>query len=56
MKRRPNRVLPQEQPRHGIYYQGHYLSQQEWLAGSYDPARPTAAILFYRCHWLICLW
>ncbi|MCI0747931.1 MAG: cobaltochelatase subunit CobN [Verrucomicrobia subdivision 3 bacterium] len=44
--------LPTEQPQHGIYYADSLLSQDEWLARHYNPARPTAAVLFYRAHWL----
>jgi len=44
--------LPTEQPQHGIYYADSLLSQGEWLARHYNPSRPTAAVLFYRAHWL----
>ncbi|MEM7538968.1 MAG: cobaltochelatase subunit CobN, partial [Chloroflexota bacterium] len=44
--------LPVEQPRHGIYYNGCVLSSSEWKEQVYQSDRPTAAILFYRSHWL----
>ncbi|MGB1250048.1 MAG: cobaltochelatase subunit CobN [Candidatus Promineifilaceae bacterium] len=43
---------PQPQPRHGIYYGGKHVTQTEWLAEHHDPNRSTAAIFFYRSHWL----
>ena len=43
---------PQPQPRHGIYYGGRHVSQTDWLANHYDANRATAAIFFYRSHWL----
>ncbi|MEM7798526.1 MAG: cobaltochelatase subunit CobN [Chloroflexota bacterium] len=44
--------LPQEQPRHGIYLDGEVMTQAEWMAKVQEVDRPTAAILFYRSHWL----
>lgn len=44
--------LPAEQPAHSIYWAGEALAHADWLARHHDPARPTAAVLFYRAHWL----
>ena len=45
--------LPIEQPQHGIYapLTMKPLTIEEWLMVN-DLSRPTAAILFYRAHWL----
>ncbi len=50
--------LPKPQPLHGIYFPSPSprhpspVTLPEWLAEHYDPVRATAAILFYRAHWL----
>ncbi|MEM7113952.1 MAG: cobaltochelatase subunit CobN [Chloroflexota bacterium] len=44
--------LPQEQPRHGIYYQGKQRTLAEWQQVAHQPNRATVAIVFYRSHWL----
>src|SRR5690606_29439545 len=37
---------------HSIYWAGEALAHADWLARHHDRARPTAAVLFYRAHWL----
>ncbi len=46
--------LPANQPQHGIYDPSgtQPLTIQQWLSAHYNPKLPTAAILFYRAHWL----
>ena len=46
--------LPAEQPQHGIYFPlaMQPVTTHQWLLVHHNPALPTAAILFYRAHWL----